>query len=478
MRPQFQNSIRWVGCGCLLVASFAIWQNWFVAKNLARSGKAFETGDLETVEVSLAAISPFAGSCFLPAERSARIFGQQCDLALSLHDLATGLDLQKREYEMLGILESPFDPPPGSSVSAEQIRKDREGATEWAVGFEEYQIGPDPAGPLDDSDLVAAPLVKIPDGENSWYLTRELKGFKERKHDLARVISGWLGGGGDPGKMASLLSELDSDLSILRDAAKKSGWQPPTRDLDVNMVDGARLLLINFIHAAEQGDFDRAASAFEECCLFVGNMKGQPSIAQLLVLIGTRATLLKVLEHSLDRVPFPGPALDRIAVALSDSSMNASFPSECVRHSYSDTKRILATSMIETSDGTSPGPVLHLYSVTVRKVHHYYKDLAGSVAADTIPPDPSRETCGNSEAKLAAVLLDLRRSFSEVLYGNGALTKDQGRDAAKLLIESIAENTAATSRLNLGRIQKTIHDQWDLEEALLRKVRSLKDENQ
>lgn len=475
MKPFFQKRIRWIGCGCLLIASFAIWQNWFVAKHLAFANTALDSGDPEAAKISLDAISPFAGSWFLPGKRSARLFGLQCDLALTLNDLAAGLELQMREYETLGILNLPIDIPPGSSISAEPLRKDREGAAEWAEGFEEYQKRPDPAGPLDDSDLIPEPLVPLPEEENAWHLTRKIEGFTEREHDLAGLISGWLKEDRDTAGMSSLLSKLDSDLAILREAARKPGWQPPTRDLEGNMPDCARLLLIDFIHAAEQGDFAHAASALEDHCQFVDNLRGQPSIAQLLILIGTRGVLLDVLGHSLDCISFPDPALDRMAGAISASAMKVSFPSDAVRHSYADMKHLLTTSMLETSGDRSPNPVApHLLSVTLRKVSHYYRILAEPLAPELILADPFVESASDSKDKMASALLELRRSFSEVLYGNGVLTKDQGREAAKRLIESIAENTAATGRLNLGRIQATIRDQWDKEEALLRKLRTLR----
>jgi len=62
MKPFFRKRIKWIGYGCLLIACFAIWQNWFVATHLVQSKRAFEGGDLDVVKTSLATVSPFAGS--------------------------------------------------------------------------------------------------------------------------------------------------------------------------------------------------------------------------------------------------------------------------------------------------------------------------------------------------------------------------------------------------------------------------------
>ena len=472
MKPFFQKSIKWILCWSFLIVIVVIWQNWLVSKHLALTEADIERGDLEAAKTSLAAISPFAGSWFLPATRSARIFGLQCDLALTLNDLATGLELQKREYEMLGIVDLQL----GSSISAEQIWKDRDGATEWAESFKEYRNSPDPNIPLDDRDLLPEPLIPLPEDHNAWPLTEDIESFKERQHDLAGLISVWLNEGRDTAGMSALLSKLNSDLAILREAARKPGWQPPTRDLEGNIPDCARLLLIDFIRAAEQGDFEHSASALEDHCQFVDNLKGQPSIAQLLISTAMREVLLNVLEHSLDRISFPDPTLSRIANALSGSAMKASFPSDCIRFSYADMKQLLTTSMLETSDGHSTDPVApHLLSVTLRKVYHDHKVLADSLAPEAISQDPSIESSTDSKEKMASAILKLRRSFSEVFYGEGVLTKEQGRDAASLMLECIAENTASAGRVHLGRIQASIRDQWDREKALLQKIKVLRD---
>jgi hypothetical protein len=472
MKTLFRKRIKWIGYGCLLIACFAIWQNWFVATHLAQIESAFKRGDLEVVKTSLATVSPFAGSWFLPAKRSARLFGLQSDLALARNDLAAGLELQSSEYEMLGILHLPL----GSSVSAEKIWKNREGASRWGEGFKEYQNSPDPDTPLDERELLPKPSPPLPEEDNAWHLTRKIESFKDRQHDLAGLISDWSRGDRDTAEMSAPLSTLHSDLAILREAARKPGWQPPTRDLEGNMADCARLLLIDFIHSAEQGNFESAASAFEDHCQFVANLKGQPSIAQLLFLIGMRGTLNDVFEHSVERISFPDEALVRLANALSGSAMESSFPSECVRYSYADMKQLLTTSMLDPSGENAPSPVApHLLSVTLRKVFQEHKILADALAPEALLADPFVETYTDRQGRTAAALLELRRAFSNAIYGKTPLTKERGQDAAKLLIESIAENTASNGTLRLGRVQATIREQWDLEEALLQKVKSLRD---
>ena len=297
---------------------------------------------------------------------------------------------------------------------------------------------------VDDSGFLPPPTDPIPEGENAFPIF-ELAGDPVDPNAIGAFIYEPESWETNRDKIRQLLDANSEQLTLVHRAVERTRWQP-VDGKEVHEADNIQslcdLLILEFLHHCQEGDFDSAHRSYDAAIRIWWLMEDSPGLVQTFISISKREELTSLAIQILEIYPISINA----AAGMQSTILKNRFRKESaglgIREDYRDFRGMI---LEEYRKAPRTPDAVWLEALTKQKLLRIFSEIHRRVNAPEEFDDPM------PKPDIAGEFLKMHALVRSLAY-HGNRDPNLPGELALAKIGVVAELTAGVCQPNIGRI--------------------------